>query len=89
MYFLKGPGLLLNQALIQYGISFLRNKQYDMLSTPLFMKKDIMAKTAQLSDFDDQLYKYLPFFFFFFDFLMIFFFFKKKGFLVVMKVIST
>ena len=30
---------------------------YTVLQTPLFMNQDIMAKTAQLSDFDEQLYK--------------------------------
>lgn len=30
---------------------------YQLLQTPLFMNQDIMAKTAQLSDFDEQLYK--------------------------------
>ena len=56
-YFLKGPGVLLNQALIQYGLRFLAQKNYDLIQPPYFMKKDVMAKTAQLSDFDEQLYK--------------------------------
>ena len=30
---------------------------YLPMSTPFFMKKDIMAKTSQLSDFDETLYK--------------------------------
>jgi seryl-tRNA synthetase len=48
---------MLNQALINYGLSFLRQKQYDLLQTPFFMKKNIMAKTAQLEEFDEALYK--------------------------------
>ena len=56
-YFLKGPGVLLNQALISYGMKFLAQKNYTLIQPPYFMKKDVMAKTAQLSDFDDQLYK--------------------------------
>jgi seryl-tRNA synthetase len=56
-YFLKGPGVLLNQALTQYGLRFLANRKYEPIQPPYFMKKDVMAKTAQLSDFDDQLYK--------------------------------
>ena len=56
-YFLKGPGVLLNQALIQYGLRFLANRNYELIQPPYFMKKDVMSKTAQLSDFDDQLYK--------------------------------
>ena len=30
---------------------------YTVLQTPLFMNKGVMGKTAQLSDFDEQLYK--------------------------------
>lgn len=56
-YFLKGAGYLLNQALINYGMSFLLKKKYTPISTPLFMHKSYMSKTCQLSDFDDQLYK--------------------------------
>lgn len=56
-YFLKGMGAILNMALIQYGMKFLIQKEYTPITTPLFMKKQIMAETAQLSDFDDQLYK--------------------------------
>jgi len=56
-YFLKGYGVLLNQALIHYGTKFLKNKGYDPVQPPYFMKREIMSETAQLSDFDDQLYK--------------------------------
>ena len=56
-YFLKGPGLLLNQALINYGLNFLAQRQYTLLQPPFFMTKSKMALTAELADFDDQLYK--------------------------------
>lgn len=56
-YFLKGMGAILNMALVNYGMHFLMEKNYTMLQTPFFMKKSIMAQTAQLSDYDDQLYK--------------------------------
>jgi seryl-tRNA synthetase len=56
-YFLKGPGVLLNQALINFGLNFLASKEYTMVQPPFFMKKSIMAQTAELADFDDQLYK--------------------------------
>ena len=56
-YFLKNAGVLLNQALINYGIAFLRKKTYDILQPPYFMNKDVMAGIAQLDDFDEQLYK--------------------------------
>jgi len=57
-YFLKGPGMLLNQALVLYGTHFLTSKNFTPIQPPYFMKKEVMAETAQLEDFDDQLYKY-------------------------------
>jgi seryl-tRNA synthetase len=56
-YFLKGVGVLLNNALINYGIHFLAKRGYDLVQPPFFLRKEIMAETCQLSDFDDQLYK--------------------------------
>lgn len=56
-YFLTGVGVDLNLALINYGLSFLTKRGYKKLMTPFFMKKDMMAKTAQLSQFDEELYK--------------------------------
>eukprot|EP00931_Biecheleriopsis_adriatica_P103970 TRINITY_DN7873_c0_g1_i1.p1 TRINITY_DN7873_c0_g1~~TRINITY_DN7873_c0_g1_i1.p1 ORF type:complete len:467 (-),score=140.00 TRINITY_DN7873_c0_g1_i1:57-1457(-) len=56
-YFLTGPGVLLNQALINYGLAFLSMRGYTPLQPPFFMKKDLMAKTAELEDYDDVLYK--------------------------------
>jgi len=56
-YFLKGAACMLNQALIQYGLSFLRKKGYLNIQPPFFMKEEMMARTAQLSEFDETLYK--------------------------------
>ncbi|ERN16753.1 serine--tRNA ligase isoform X2 [Amborella trichopoda] len=56
-YYLKGAGVLLNQALINFGLAFLINRNYEALQTPFFMRKDIMAKCAQLAQFDEELYK--------------------------------
>lgn len=56
-YYLKGFGLLLNQALINYGLQFLILKGYIPLQTPFFMRKSIMSKVAALAEFDDSLYK--------------------------------
>merc|ERR1719382_2015791 len=56
-YFLTGPGVLLNQALINYGIAFLHKRGYTPVQPSFFMKKDLMAKTAELDDYDDVLYK--------------------------------
>jgi seryl-tRNA synthetase len=56
-FFLKGNGVLLNQALINYGLSFLSAKEYTALQPPFFMKQSIMQETCQLSDFEENLYK--------------------------------
>ncbi|CAM8986814.1 unnamed protein product [Rhodiola kirilowii] len=56
-FYLKGDGVRLNQALINFGLDFLEKRAYIMLQTPFFMRKDIMAKCAQLAQFDEELYK--------------------------------
>eukprot|EP01032_Pedospumella_encystans_P022856 gene22856-25885_t len=56
-YFLKDAGVLLNQAFINYGIAFLRKRNYNVLQPPYMMKKDMMAGVAQLEQFDEELYK--------------------------------
>lgn len=56
-YFLRKWGVFLNQALINYGLEFLDQRGYTPLQAPQFMLKDYMAKTAQLEDFDEELYK--------------------------------
>ncbi|XWV26102.1 serine-tRNA synthetase [Tupanvirus soda lake] len=56
-YFLKDYGVLLNQALINYGLIFLRKKGYTLLQPPYYMFKDIIAETVQLSDYEENLYK--------------------------------
>lgn len=56
-FFLRNYGVFLNQALINYGLSFLTSKGYTALQAPVMMNKDVMAKTAQLSQFDEELYK--------------------------------
>ncbi|KAK9321166.1 hypothetical protein V1517DRAFT_327174 [Lipomyces orientalis] len=56
-FFLRSYGVFLNQALINYGLSFLASKRYTPLQAPVMMNKDVMAKTAQLSQFDEELYK--------------------------------
>lgn len=56
-YFLRNYGVFLNQALINYGLLFLAKNGYTPLQAPVMMNKDVMAKTAQLSQFDEELYK--------------------------------
>ncbi|RDA84671.1 hypothetical protein CP532_3509 [Ophiocordyceps camponoti-leonardi (nom. inval.)] len=58
-YFLRQWGVFLNQALINYGLEFLSQRDYVPLQTPQFMHKDYMSRTAQLEAFDEELYKVL------------------------------
>ncbi|ABW98209.1 sys1 (nucleomorph) [Hemiselmis andersenii] len=55
-YFLKGIGLLLNNALIRYGLDFLVKRNFIALQTPFFMNKNLLSKCSQLEDFKEQLY---------------------------------
>jgi len=55
-YYLTGPGVLLNQALISYAIGFLTARKHTPVMPPYFMTKHAMAKVSQLSDFDESLY---------------------------------
>ncbi|WOL15277.1 serine--tRNA ligase [Canna indica] len=56
-FYLKGDGVLLNLALVNFGLAFLSERRYESMQTPFFMRKDIMAKCAQLAQFDEELYK--------------------------------
>ncbi|XP_071810548.1 serine--tRNA ligase, cytoplasmic-like [Asterias amurensis] len=56
-YFLKGPAVFLSQAVQQYALRLLHNKGYTPLYTPFFMRKEVMQEVAQLSQFDEELYK--------------------------------
>jgi seryl-tRNA synthetase len=56
-YYLTNDGIDLNQALISYGLDFLRKRGYKKIQPPFFMNKEQMAKTAQLEQFDEELYK--------------------------------
>ena len=56
-YYLTNDGIDLNQALISYGLDFLRKKGYKKVQPPFFMNKEWMGKTAQLEQFDEELYK--------------------------------
>ncbi|PNX80670.1 seryl-tRNA ligase, partial [Trifolium pratense] len=48
-YYLIGDGVRLNQALINFGLEFLEKREYTLLQTPFFMRKDMMSKCAQLA----------------------------------------
>jgi len=45
-FYLKGKGVLLNQALINYGLHVLEKKDYLPIQAPYFMKKSIMESTC-------------------------------------------
>jgi seryl-tRNA synthetase len=39
------------------ALNILSEKDFEILYTPFFMRKEIMQEVAQLSQFDDELYK--------------------------------
>jgi len=56
-YYLTGAAVFLEQACVQLALRMLLEKDYKPLYTPFFMRKEIMQEVAQLSQFDDELYK--------------------------------
>jgi seryl-tRNA synthetase len=56
-YYLTGPAVFLQQALVQLALRILGDKDYVPLYTPYFMRKEVMQEVAQLSQFDEELYK--------------------------------
>lgn len=56
-YYLKGACVFLQVALIQEALIRWVMKGYTPLYTPFFMNKDVMQEVAQLSQFDEELYK--------------------------------
>ena len=59
---LQGPLVFLEQALIQVALHMLDEDGFTPLYAPFFMRKEIMQEVAQLSQFDEELYKvrFLP-----------------------------
>ncbi|XP_076313604.1 seryl-tRNA synthetase isoform X1 [Tachypleus tridentatus] len=56
-YYLLNAAVFLEQALIQLALHILHKKKFKILSTPYFVRKEIMQEVAQLSQFDEELYK--------------------------------
>lgn len=56
-FFLLSPTIWLQQALIQYALRFIDNCGFQLIYTPFWMRKQIMGQVAQLSQFDEELYK--------------------------------
>lgn len=56
-FFLMDAAIWLQQALIQYALRFIDERGFQTIYTPFWMRKQIMGQVAQLSQFDDELYK--------------------------------
>lgn len=56
-YYLRGAAVALEQALVNYSMQFLMDREFTALSPPLFMRKEVMQEVAQLSQFAEELYK--------------------------------
>jgi len=56
-YYLKGDIVLLNFALLRFALDKLISKNFNPLWTPFFMKREVMKAAAELSDFEESLYK--------------------------------
>ena len=56
-YYLKGEIVLLNLALMKFALDFLIKKGYTPMWTPFFIKHEIIKAAAELTDFEEQLYK--------------------------------
>lgn len=57
LFHFQGPLVFLEQALINYALQILASKGFTPLYTPFFMRKEVMQEVAQLSQFDEELYK--------------------------------
>lgn len=49
--------VFLEQAVINLALQTLLSKGFTALYTPFFMRKEVMQEVAQLSQFDEELYK--------------------------------
>ncbi|MHA2393086.1 MAG: serine--tRNA ligase [Promethearchaeota archaeon] len=56
-YYLKGDLVLLNLALLKFALEQLIDKNFIPMWTPFFTKHEVMKAAAELTDFEDQLYK--------------------------------
>ncbi|MEM3451166.1 MAG: serine--tRNA ligase [Nitrososphaerales archaeon] len=56
-YYLKGDLVLLNLALIRFGLEFMKNKGFTLIQTPYMLRREVVAGCVALSDFEDAIYK--------------------------------
>ena len=52
-YYLKGITLKFSQILYRYGLDFLELHRYTLILTPIFMKRDVLARLCQIEDFEE------------------------------------
>ena len=56
-YFMKGDLALLNMALIQFAIDFMKQKGYVYVEPPLMLKKNILSAALDTEEFKDTIYE--------------------------------
>lgn len=56
-FFLKGLGVLLDYALMNFGMDLLHSKGYSLIEPPYLMKREPYEGVTSLDDFEDVLYK--------------------------------
>ncbi len=56
-YFLKNEGVILEMALLRYGVDILREKGVDIFSTPTMVRKEMLYGTGFLPLGDEDIYK--------------------------------
>ena len=56
-YYLLGPAVALERAVVDLSLEKLRGKNFTPIVTPFFVRKEVMQEVAQLSQFDEELYK--------------------------------
>ena len=48
------------KALINYALQFLVARGFEPVQTPFFLTREVMAECAQLDQFDEELYRWVP-----------------------------
>lgn len=56
-YYIEGIGVDLHEALKNFALDFLEDRGFKKSIPPFSMRQDVMAKCAQLQEFDEELYK--------------------------------
>ena len=56
-YYLRNEAVLLDQALQRYAIDTMRAHGFELVMPPFALKRDVLAGTVNLSEFEDTIYK--------------------------------